>query len=110
GVACGELKPFLSNSDRATWPCKIAPGFFFKGGTLLSEPDSTAPLEELPVFVYGTLRSGQDNYARFLAGKNVRETPAALPDHSMYVAYGYPFVTDVLGGRSLIRHRHGLGS
>src|SRR5262249_3285693 len=68
----------------------------------VSEPDSTAPLEELPVFVYGTLRTGQDNYVRFLAGKTTRELPATLPDHSMYVAYGYPFVTDVFDGRAVI--------
>lgn len=49
--------------------------------------------EHLPVFVYGTLRPGQKNYARFLAGRTTEELPATVPGH-LYIAEegGYPFL------------------
>jgi gamma-glutamylcyclotransferase (GGCT)/AIG2-like uncharacterized protein YtfP len=57
--------------------------------------------EHLPVFVYGTLRPGQKNYARHLQGKTVREAPAScagllfvLPEE------GYPYL---LPGRGTVQ-------
>jgi gamma-glutamylcyclotransferase (GGCT)/AIG2-like uncharacterized protein YtfP len=74
-----------------------------KGGHV-SQPEQvqTPPQEELPVFVYGTLRTGQDNYVRFLGGKTAREIPATLPEHQMYVAGDYPFVTDAMDDSTVV--------
>lgn len=49
--------------------------------------------EQLPVFVYGTLRIGQDNWRRYLQGKISAQRPAIAPDHKMY-ATNYAYVTD----------------
>jgi gamma-glutamylcyclotransferase (GGCT)/AIG2-like uncharacterized protein YtfP len=45
------------------------------------------------LFVYGTLRPGQPNYERLLAGAVAWHRPAVLPDHQLLVA-GLPFVAD----------------
>lgn len=45
-----------------------------------------------PFFVYGTLKRGQSNYARLLAGQTVSETPAWLPGAAIYTAGPYPFL------------------
>jgi gamma-glutamylcyclotransferase (GGCT)/AIG2-like uncharacterized protein YtfP len=50
-------------------------------------------MEQLPVFVYGTLRAGELNHRRLVAGRTTREVSATLPDHKMY-ASDYPCVTD----------------
>jgi gamma-glutamylcyclotransferase (GGCT)/AIG2-like uncharacterized protein YtfP len=34
-------------------------------------------VDNLPIFIYGTLRAGQKNYEHFLAGRTVREVPAS---------------------------------
>ena len=49
--------------------------------------------ERLPVFVYGTLRPGQKNYTRFLAGRTTEELPATVSGR-LYIAEegGYPFL------------------
>jgi gamma-glutamylcyclotransferase (GGCT)/AIG2-like uncharacterized protein YtfP len=49
--------------------------------------------EQLPVFVYGTLRPGQKNYRRYLQGKTVREA-AACCDGRLFVLpeEGYPYL------------------
>lgn len=57
--------------------------------------ESTA--EQLPIFVYGTLRHGQINYRRFLAGKTEREEPAVLPGHVLHTEI-YPYVFDTDDG------------
>lgn len=46
----------------------------------------------LPFFVYGTLKRGEPNYARHLAGHTARETPATLPAAALYTAGPYPFL------------------
>jgi gamma-glutamylcyclotransferase (GGCT)/AIG2-like uncharacterized protein YtfP len=53
--------------------------------------------EYLPIFVYGTLRPGQENYDRFVLGKTAREVAAMLPDHAMFVLDGYPCITEDTG-------------
>lgn len=68
----------------------------------MSHPDHMSQQEELPVFVYGTLRTGQENYVRFLEGKTAREIPATLPEHRMYVADDYPFVTDAMDESAVV--------
>jgi gamma-glutamylcyclotransferase (GGCT)/AIG2-like uncharacterized protein YtfP len=45
-----------------------------------------------PFFVYGTLKRGQTNYARFLAGHTVSETRAWLSAAALYTAGPYPFL------------------
>jgi len=51
--------------------------------------------EHLPFFVYGTLRSGQGNYQRLLAGKTTAIITAAMKNTKMY-AQGVAYVTDAL--------------
>lgn len=46
----------------------------------------------LPFFVYGTLKRGEPNYARFLAGHTLAEIPARLPAAALYTAGPYPFL------------------
>ena len=55
------------------------------------------PAEQLPIFVYGTLRHGQINYRRLLSGKTSREEPAILPDHALHTGI-YPYVFDTTRG------------
>lgn len=52
--------------------------------------------ERLPVFVYGTLRKGEGNYGRFLAGRTDTEYPALLSGHVL-LADGLPFVVPMDG-------------
>src|SRR5260221_12540408 len=59
-----------------------------------AQPDAD---EYLPIFVYGTLRPGQENYDRFVLGKTAREVAALLPDHAMFVLDGYPCITEDTG-------------
>jgi gamma-glutamylcyclotransferase (GGCT)/AIG2-like uncharacterized protein YtfP len=50
-------------------------------------------IQQLPIFVYGTLRTGQGNYRRFLEGETIAEYPATLPNHKMY-SLGIAYITD----------------
>lgn len=50
----------------------------------------------LPIFVYGTLRTGQHNWRRLLAGRTVREQPAIAPNHVLYTL-DVPYVVDGAG-------------
>ncbi|MBX0326521.1 gamma-glutamylcyclotransferase [Oscillochloris sp. ZM17-4] len=45
-----------------------------------------------PFFVYGTLKPGEPNYARFLAGHTVGEEPASLAGAALYTAGPYPYM------------------
>lgn len=47
----------------------------------------------LPVFVYGTLRTGEGNYAWALKGQTSREEPATLTAARIYDGIGFPFVS-----------------
>jgi gamma-glutamylcyclotransferase (GGCT)/AIG2-like uncharacterized protein YtfP len=47
----------------------------------------------LPIFVYGTLRSGEYNWQRYLKGRTQREQPAVAPRHVLY-ANEFPYVVD----------------
>ncbi len=51
----------------------------------------------LPFFVYGTLKRGEPNYARLLAGHTIAEVPASLPDAALYTAGPYPFLVQTPG-------------
>jgi gamma-glutamylcyclotransferase (GGCT)/AIG2-like uncharacterized protein YtfP len=66
----------------------------------VSQPNPSANLDELPLFVYGTLRVGRGNYRRLLAGKTLCVVPATLPDHALYIAAYpyYPYVTAAENG------------
>lgn len=48
---------------------------------------------QMPVFVYGTLRSGQGNWANILKGTTIAEIPASLPGAKMY-SPGIAYVCD----------------
>lgn len=50
----------------------------------------------LPIFVYGTLRGGEYNWATLLKGKTQQEQPAVAPQHTLY-ADQFPFVADGTG-------------
>jgi gamma-glutamylcyclotransferase (GGCT)/AIG2-like uncharacterized protein YtfP len=47
----------------------------------------------LPIFVYGTLRTGEYNWERLLKGRTLSERPAIAPGHVMY-ASNVPCVTE----------------
>ena len=64
-----------------------------------AQPDAD---EYLPIFVYGTLRPGQENYDRFVLGKTTCEVPAVLADHAMFVLDGYPCITEDTGTGDVI--------
>lgn len=64
-----------------------------------AQPDAD---EYLPIFVYGTLRPGQENYDRFVLGKTTREVRAMLADHAMFVLDGYPCITEDTGAGNVI--------
>jgi gamma-glutamylcyclotransferase (GGCT)/AIG2-like uncharacterized protein YtfP len=50
-------------------------------------------MDQLPIFVYGTLRAGQKNYRRYLQGKTVRETPASCSGRLfVLLEEGYPYL------------------
>lgn len=52
-----------------------------------------SPLRYLPVFVYGTLRSGEKNYPRFLAGRTTSEFPGTVAGELFFVRDGgYPYL------------------
>lgn len=53
----------------------------------------SAAEENLPVFVYGTLRRGEKNYPRYLRGRTLREVPARVAG-TLYLAAegGYPYL------------------
>ena len=46
----------------------------------------------LRLFVYGTLKPGQPNYARYLSGKTLAETPATLCGGSLYTEGPWPYL------------------
>jgi gamma-glutamylcyclotransferase (GGCT)/AIG2-like uncharacterized protein YtfP len=58
----------------------------------------TNPTTQLPIFVYGTLRTGQGNWARLLRGITVSETPAVALDHALY-ANGIAFAHQRAGAQ-----------
>lgn len=53
--------------------------------------------EQLPVFVYGTLRPGEHNHG-WVARHTVDARPAVLPDHALYAA-GLPWVVPQQGAQ-----------
>ncbi|MET9698390.1 gamma-glutamylcyclotransferase family protein [Streptomyces sp. NPDC006529] len=56
--------------------------------------------EELPFFVYGTLRPGEINHDAFLRGRTRCEEPALLPDALLYDGPGYPYAVPCPGART----------
>jgi hypothetical protein len=58
------------------------------------------PITHLPIFVYGTLRTGQGNWARLLRGTTVSETPAVARDHALY-ADGIAFAHERPGAKRM---------
>jgi gamma-glutamylcyclotransferase (GGCT)/AIG2-like uncharacterized protein YtfP len=53
-------------------------------------PDADTP--QLPFFVYGTLKPGEENYLRLLADRTVEETPATLAGAALFTQGPYPFL------------------
>ena len=49
-------------------------------------------MDQLPVFVYGTLRPGRGNYGWALSGRTVNEEPATLAGAVMHHGPGFPYV------------------
>lgn len=45
-----------------------------------------------PIFVYGTLKRGEPNYARLIAGRSRAEEPAHLAHAALYDFGPYPFL------------------
>ncbi|MGA5870493.1 divalent cation tolerance protein CutA [Streptomyces cinereoruber] len=55
--------------------------------------------DELPFFVYGTLRPGAYNHDRFLAGRIGAEADAVMDGAVLYDGPGYPYVVPAAKGR-----------
>jgi gamma-glutamylcyclotransferase (GGCT)/AIG2-like uncharacterized protein YtfP len=53
---------------------------------------SEAETPQLPFFVYGTLKPGEENYLRLLAGRTVEELPASLAGAALFTQGPYPFL------------------
>ncbi|MBC9716129.1 gamma-glutamylcyclotransferase [Streptomyces sp. TRM66268-LWL] len=51
----------------------------------------------LPFFVYGTLRPGEYNHRRFLAGRTVAAEPARWVGADLYEGPGYPYAVEGAG-------------
>ena len=59
---------------------------------MTSTPDPTSA-PRLPVFVYGTLRYGEKNYPRYLAGRTTAELPGTVAGELFFVVDGgYPYL------------------
>ncbi|WP_439681467.1 gamma-glutamylcyclotransferase family protein [Embleya sp. MST-111070] len=56
---------------------------------------------QLPVFVYGTLRTGQGNYRRILAGNTARERAATLAGYKLLDG-GVPFAVPSVEGDHMV--------
>lgn len=54
----------------------------------LDQPD-----DQLPLFVYGTLRRGQENYS-LMRGHTLTEFPATLHGMALYSLYSYPMIVE----------------
>ncbi|HYF62176.1 MAG TPA: gamma-glutamylcyclotransferase family protein [Herpetosiphonaceae bacterium] len=48
--------------------------------------DQPSYATQLPVFVYGTLRTGEYNWERLLKGRTLSERPAVAPNHQMFAS------------------------
>ena len=57
--------------------------------------------DQLPFFVYGTLRPGQGNYRRFLGGRTAQEVPALLDGHAVF-DLGIPYVVECTAGATVV--------
>jgi gamma-glutamylcyclotransferase (GGCT)/AIG2-like uncharacterized protein YtfP len=49
--------------------------------------------QQLPFFVYGTLRPGGSNYGRYLAGRTLAEVDASLAGAALFSPGAFPFLT-----------------
>lgn len=47
---------------------------------------------QLPFFVYGTLKPGESNYARYLVGQTIAEVSAWLDQGTLFTEGPYPFL------------------
>jgi gamma-glutamylcyclotransferase (GGCT)/AIG2-like uncharacterized protein YtfP len=60
---------------------------------LISAPEPPLTAQRLPVFVYGTLRRGEKNHARYLGGRTVSELSGTVAGELFFVADGgYPYL------------------
>lgn len=57
--------------------------------------------ENMPFFVYGTLRPGEGNYSWALAGETVNEIDGFLAGTSMYSNGGFPYVFEHTAGQGV---------
>lgn len=66
------------------------------------QPSVEGDTRHLPVVVYGTLRPGQSNYDRILAGRTLSERPVVIPGYRMYSNFHYPFIVPHADAQSYI--------
>lgn len=80
-----------------------------KLGTRRAVPPNTREWIQTPLFVYGTLRRGQHNYMRLLAGYTVSEIPATISGMRLYTVGHFPVMVEgepgeVVHGEWMIVH------
>jgi gamma-glutamylcyclotransferase (GGCT)/AIG2-like uncharacterized protein YtfP len=59
---------------------------------------------QLPCFVYGTLKPGESNYDRLLAGRTAGEQPAILAAAALFDAGPYPYLVLADQGDGAVVH------
>jgi gamma-glutamylcyclotransferase (GGCT)/AIG2-like uncharacterized protein YtfP len=65
---------------------------------LISTTERPPSGTKLPVFVYGTLRRGEKNYSRYLAGRTTAELPGTAAGELFFVVDGgYPYLSPGTG-------------
>lgn len=62
---------------------------------LTTSPEGVPYDQQLPVFVYGTLRPGHGNYSWSLDGKTVNEQTGRMPGGTMWTNGGFPYVAEI---------------
>ncbi len=62
-------------------------------GTSIEMVRTCMELDQLPLFVYGTLRHDQENYM-LLRGNTIAEIPATIPQMALYSLRAYPIIVE----------------
>lgn len=62
----------------------------------------------MPLFVYGTLKPGEANYASYLVGRTLHEQPAWVVGAALYTAGPFPYLVIGNGLAQPTEYAHGV--